>query len=853
VNEDEVSPPVTRAPATTLLYYLSTLEREVLTSPFVLLLDDFHWADQDSVQALKFLSRNIRNLPVLMAVALREDEVDDPAFIEVLRDLRREGLVTDIHLKGLNETAARQLLESVAQAHVDPAKTRAALRSLIERTGGNPYFLVETVHQLQEGGQIRKEGGKAMLDLAKLADGESAALPVPGSISDLLKKRLEALSGDEREMLEMASLVGKEFKAAPLKDLVRPANDGTDRVLQRLATERGLLFKENGDEPRYSFAHALLWETVRNAIPSPKKGELSKKLASWWEAHEPGDVEKIAALYREGGVATKGLHWTEKSIAISLQAHAHQRVARHFEFGLGLLRMNGAPAKKEVEWGLSVVDQLRRDGAEAQLVEPMCRVLMELNPPEPLLCNVMLELLNVTVNREPQARQLLSKIQRSVELKPEIASPATTGRIAVLEALILTNEGQIEAANDKAGKASSLLSEGDTYFQGLVHHHLGWIATERANWEEAERHIELALKSAKSGNAGGLIPRILNLQGAMAIMKGELVKAEETFTEFVEITRNKGQFHGLVVGLCNLGIALARRGNFAKAEEAIREELRIAEKFDYPLDIGTGSQLLGYLRLHMGLPEEAIEFFRTAESVYLEHAISIDRMGLRSDMAEARGLAGDPVGALQDLAEVEEEDRVDQTAMLGIRRATLLLATGARDEAKAEVDRALALCRQHGLRYWEGRALLVLADWEERFGSSGKATDAREEADKVLKECGVCEPSLAASPAPEAPAKVAVEEADDKEWPHLSLSILRFLADHGGLEDAIRSDDVAPLALTQKGISDGLGIPRDRFSTTLKRLSNRGIVTVRTQYIRGQTRQMKVYLLTRAGAEVINR
>lgn len=853
--ENRILPPAARAPATVLLDYLSTLEHDVLNDPLVLLLDDFHWADPDSVQALKLLSRNIRNMPVLMAVALREDEVEDPDFIGVLSDLRREALVTDFRLKGLNEGAARQLLESVAQAQIDPAAVRTALRSLIRRTGGNPYFLMETAHQLQEGGKIHNVRGKAVLDLPMAEDGDRAALPVPASVSELLNRRLLALSKDERELLEVASLVGQEFGAAPLKDVVNITHDSTEKMLRKLSAERGLLLQKTGDEIHYAFAHVLLWETVRDSISSTKKREWSEKLATWWEAHEPAAVEKIATLYYEGGQCEKGLNWTEKVIAISLQTHAHQRVARHFATGLSLMGMNGMAVERRVGWGLSVVERLRRDGAEGQLIGPMCRKLIELNPPELLLCNVLLELVNVSSTRVREARQDLSKIQEMVRRRPEMASPSLLGKIAVMDMFILLADGKFDVAGEAARKALSMLPEGETYFRGIVHYNLGWSDAIMARWDEANRNLEQGLMLAKAGNAGGLMPPMLNLEGAIAFVRGDLIRAEEIAVETVEVARNLGRFHMLVTALGNLSNAMTDRGNFDGAEKTVREALRVAEMFDSPLEIGETIHRLGYLRLKMGLTDEAMKFFKMAEKVYAEQGVSGHEVELRIDMAEAKGIAGDPADALKDIAKFDgiANMEIGERVQLNIRKATFLLATNAKEEAKAEIERALAQTREKNIRYFEGKALLLLARWESEYGSPENAVRAQEQADKLLNACGVASTSSLSHGSLKATAITPGRRGGGKRAPHLSLSILRHLADHGGIETAMGPRDVAPLSLTQKGISSGLRIPRNRFSQVLKRLSDRGLITVRTQTIRGETRQMKVYLLTEAGTEALNK
>jgi tetratricopeptide (TPR) repeat protein len=827
--DDKRPSSVTRAPATVLLEYLSALRLDSASSPYLLLLDDFHWADADSVQALKFLSRNLRSLNVLMAVALREDEVRDPPFLEVLSDLRREGLVTDIHLEGLKEKEAQQLLESVAQAPFDSTKVETPLRILLERTGGNPYFFLESARQLRDKGLIRTVNGQAVLDL-RSGDGSGRDdLGVPPIVSDLLSKRLLALSREERELLEGAALLGMEFEPSPLANLTHISGDSVTRMLHALSMQQGMLLPKPGNENHYTFVHSLLWETVRDFIPAAKRQELSARLASWWEAHHPADVERIMTLYHDGGVGEKALQWTEKAISLSLQAHGYPRVAKYVGVGLNIMEEGRAP------------------------IEDLCHRLMELNPPEPLSWELMLALV-WSARDHNERKQLFAKLRDAVNRQSQLSTPTILGNIATIHSRILLVEGKMEEAEKEARSALSLLPDSEVYLRGHACYTLGWIFSQRNLWDEADKSIQQGLNYVKAKSALGLRPYFLSLEGLLATDKGDLTRAEEALLESTELSRNLGRVNMLVNELSNLSFVMGDRGNLEGAEEKAREALHVAEAFDLPTAMGAAMQALGrsYLRRHDYVA--ARKYFEMGLRTATEHGYLMSRAYIRLDLAETKGSFGDAVGALKDLEDVEKEGGLqgDQVATFLLLRATFSIDTGAKEQAKADVERVLADSRQRNQRYWEGRALLVMARWEARFGSTSDTSKVLAEAEAVLKECGVLDVAFLTGGSPGRDAKSGERVPPKEGTPGSSLEVLMHLARNGGAENAIKPDDVAPASLTQKGISEALGLTKSSLSTILKHLAEKGLVTGQTRRVTGITRRTKVYLLTSAGTALAN-
>jgi tetratricopeptide (TPR) repeat protein/energy-coupling factor transporter ATP-binding protein EcfA2 len=746
--EGRRSSSVARVPSNILLDYLSKVEKEAQEHPCVIFLDDFQWADPDSVHALSFLSRNVKRLPVLIAVTLREDDVQDRSFQEVLSEMRRNGLVKDIPLEGLKEKEILQLLESTVAAPMDTERAMAAVHFLMELTGGNPFFLKEVVRQWQEMGLIRREGQKVVIHVPATRSPRGIESRVPESVSELLTKRLDSLSKDERSILEIAAIVGQEFEAAPLEQLFRSNGEGAGELLRRLSTKRGLIVQKEDGGTKYAFAHALLWETVRDSTPEDRRKQLAGKLAKWWVDHLPADVERTVELYEAEGLNTEAIACVEKVITLALQMHAHERVARYFEKGLALMEQEGASPTKMAEWGLSVVDRLQSDGVDGRWSNMIVQRLLKTNPPEPLSWELIIRLANSSAVGTREGRKLVDKLYEATRQRPELASKALLGRLAAVNARILYPEGKSSSSIECAKQALSLLPEEDRLFRGVAYFRLGWTYMDENRWDEAESNLEKGLTLAKEGRTYYMLLQALNLKGTIANLRGDLKVAEQCYAQAAAICKALGQVGSLPIFLTNLAVSRKQMGNLAGAEEAVIEALRVAEAFGRPRAQGYATHVMGDILIVRKSPQQAMEFLQKAEVIYREQEDVEFAMDLELDMAEVKGAMGDPSGALTYLAKIKDETNLkqDQVPRLHLLRARFAIDTEAKEAGRAELDKALEESRRRGLRYWEGSSLLMLSEWEEKYGSPENAGKAREDAERKLKECGVVDEPPSATP-----------------------------------------------------------------------------------------------------------
>uniref|UniRef100_UPI001BDC22B9 BTAD domain-containing putative transcriptional regulator n=1 Tax=Pseudonocardia lacus TaxID=2835865 RepID=UPI001BDC22B9 len=236
--------------------------------PVLVVLDDLHRAEDETLQLLRSVVAGLAAAPVLVVASLRPAEVG--ADLESALAALAGPIADRIALAGLAEPAVRELLRRQGAADVD-----AAVVALVtERTGGNPLFVRELARLI-------------------VAEGASAAADeVPSGVRDVLRRRVERLPGPARTVLRQAAVLGRDVEIDVLVRLV--GGDDEDAVLDAL--EMGVL---SGllTEPRAGwvrFAHALVRDTLYGDVPRLRRTRLHAAALGALLATGPDDHAALA-------------------------------------------------------------------------------------------------------------------------------------------------------------------------------------------------------------------------------------------------------------------------------------------------------------------------------------------------------------------------------------------------------------------------------------------------------------------------------------------------------------------------------------------------------------------------------
>ena len=335
-------------------------------TPLLVVLDDLHWADRSSVKLVQFLAREIANSPVLLLATFREVEPSSsPDVARLLGEMAVLGRT--IPLRGLVESEVGELMADRAGA----VPRIELVRTVLDATGGNPFFVDEVVrllvaeHRLGSGAE------------------SSEPLPIPLGVRAAISRRIDALGEAARPVLAAAAVGGREIDLAVVAratDLARPALLGLLEGGERL----GLLARGRGDGARFSFAHALVQETLYDDLAEGERSRWHGRLGAAIESLHRQDLEPhVARLAHHFGAAARGGEDATKAVEYGLRAGeaairqlAFEKAELELERALGSLDLvEGETVALRCRIELAIADARRGSGEVEAMTDSFRRAI----------------------------------------------------------------------------------------------------------------------------------------------------------------------------------------------------------------------------------------------------------------------------------------------------------------------------------------------------------------------------------------------------------------------------------------------------------------------------------------------
>lgn len=707
----------------------------VQRAPLVLVLDDAHWADPESLSWLAAFAPRAEELAMLLVVAYRPEEL--PEHARQFRGLPGRAGQRPIDLEPLTALAVGRLVRDQLGAHADDAFCRECWAV----TAGNPFEAVELTAKVSDRGLEPTEAGAHLLrDLAAAVKGSG------------LVDRLERLGVSTVRLAWAGAVLGTEIQPALAASVAglgsEEAADAADRLRDaRILTGSGTL----------EFVHPLIATAVYRAIPDAVRVALHGQ-AAWsvvdaglgstaaarhlMETHPEGDPWVVHHL-REA--ARETLRAGAPDAARRLLARAlreppafEDRAAVLFELGCASLLTEPATTVNHLRAALDepIADPAMRQGIVYRLSQVLAHSDRLGEASDTLAREARL-----TSDPRTRLRMQSEKFMWDAFRADEPDSPARSRRLARL-------------ADHLTGRDLT-----ERYIIGLR----AWDATLRAEPAEvALRHAERALKGGLSWAAedrGFEVPVLVALTFLYADRPG---RAEELFAAgTAEFERQGWRGAHLSFAYTLLAYIRYRRGRLAEAEDFVRAGLRLAERVGprTPVEwyaLGTLVEVL----LARGRTEEAVliaedhEFgepfpaavtFPDSQTVYgelllargrhKEAAVELSAAGRRLDLRGMRNPAWCPWQLHLALAEAHDApERARATALEAVERARRYATASAVGQAlrvAAEVsggsertaflEEAVAHLERSPAAYELARTLVDLGSHLRRTGRSKQA------------------------------------------------------------------------------------------------------------------------------------
>lgn len=532
--------------------------------PAVLVLDDMHWADEASLDVVRMLARRLDQVPVLLVLSYRDDQLDrSHPFRVVLGDLPKGDLVTRVRVDGLSRRAVAALVLADGQSGVDAAE-------LHERTGGNPFFVTEV-----------------------LAAGNKL---IPATVRDAVLARAATLSPQALGLLDIVAALPGRAEAWLVAELAPGSAESLDECVGA-----GML---TVDGEWVAFRHEIARQAVAEAVPPRRKEAVHRAILAALASPAAGapDLARLAHHAEEAGDGDAVLRYApiaaEQAAAAGAHREAAGELARALRFA-GPLR----PAAR--------ADLLERFAAEAyhtgqgQAATSALQEALVIHSSEAGSDLIRQGRVLTALGKHhgingrfaeckaahERAVGLLEQVTPGPDLARAYAAMATTyalidegqalrwGARAIAladetgcqEALIyaLNTVGTIQWRNGQAEGAANLersreLAElaGDESGVGRAYLHLAMVAVDRREWLLADQYTDTAIGFCAKRGLDSWVWWLTEFQAESALAKGHWTTAAELASRVLDVLPD-GLGHVRATALTVLARARARSGGGA--------------------------------------------------------------------------------------------------------------------------------------------------------------------------------------------------------------------------------------------------------------------------------------------------
>ena len=587
----------------------SMLFRSAEQRPQVLVIEDLHWIDEASEQ---FLTGFVQSVPAVRALVVLTYR---PGYANPFGE---RSYFTSIKPAALSTEESARVAEAVLAADALPPELRALVAA---RAEGNPFYVEELVRSLEESGVVQRTAAGLVLARAL------STSVVPGTIHDVIAARIDRLAEAPKLMLQLASVVGREFTRR-LVDRVSEIGERTDGALRELTALELIHERRLVPELVYAFKHALTQEVAYASLLGDRR----------------------RALHRLVGTAIEELHADRLPEQYDVLAHHFSRTD---DLERALRYLLAAAEKATRAFGLRQALDLY-----AEALDVAARLVARATAPPPgtlMAIHAARADLFLGVGDFPRSREAAETL---VALAREVPDPVTEAEALVRSASALQWAEDFPAALERARQAIELAEStgaerplaGGLYVRGYVHAVSGRLDAAR---EDGERALAIG-RAVGDPTRQALALHILALRTAW---RGEYRESLELATEGVRLAET----HRLPIPLLrcwwNQGASWTDLGEYDAALAVLSQGLALAERIGDDAFLPRFQNTLGWLHIECGDLARGIELSErsyevTARSSGSGHGTGAERRAfIRNNEADAWMVRGDLASAAEALAE----------------------------------------------------------------------------------------------------------------------------------------------------------------------------------------------------------
>jgi len=673
------------------------LLREAREQALLLIFEDLHWIDGETQALLDGLVESLGSARLLLLVNYRP---------EYQHTWGSKTYYSQMRLDALPAESAGELLEALLGD--DPGL--APLKQLLVKRG-NPFFLEETVRTLVETKALAGERGRYRLTQPV------QAIQVPPTVQVMLAARIDRLPPEEKRLLQVASVVGKDVPLVLLQAIAELPDEALRRGLDHLQTAEFLY--ETGLYPdlEYTFTHALTHEVTYGGLLQERRRDLHARIVAAIETlHRDRlgeQIERLAHHALRGELREKAVHYLRQAGVKAAGRSALQDARIWFEQALGVLE-----ALPESQSTLEEAFEIRL------ALRP---VLSQLGEP----------------------RRMLERLREAGALAERLNDDRRRGRVCAFMTNTHSQLGELDEALVTGTHALEIAGRlGDLRLRILT---TSYLEQAHFNRGEYERVVELATDNLAALPAEWVYEYFGNAAPASVFDRswlvmslaqlGRVAEAAEPLAEAIRLAEST--HHAFTVGLAHWAAATLHlfKGDWAKARSLLEHGIAVVRTGNVVLLLPLAVASSAWVLAQLGEASEALNRLREGEQLVEREA--------------AKGIAGRLGWAYHSLGRAcLLLDRLDEARRLGDRaleaspsqpgyaaHALHLLGDIAihpdrfdAESGEAHYRQALALAEPRGMRPLVAHCHLGLGKLYRRTGKRQQATEHFTAATSMYRE-----------------------------------------------------------------------------------------------------------------------
>lgn len=704
--------------------------------PVVMVLDDLQWADEVSLECLGYLMRVRAAEPLMLVMLARAEDVSDSKH-ELAGWLKRHAdyrSFTSVRLQPLGEPAVREAVEEAfGGAFRAPFIPQTDTSTVFRVTGGNPYFLIETLRLLVAEGAISAADDGTESGPRWQWNGIEH-VPLPDSLVMAALGKLERTPADLRELLEHAAVIGDEFRVGTLARMSGRGEDELDESLREglrlgVLAERGLSLGED-----YRFYHTILRRVLYESLPARRRRHLHMLAAAAIEevhARHPERLsEALSAHYEAAGNARRAFRWSMRAWTAAAArwhwveavkcAERARRAAEQLEFHRDAIYADGD----------TTANFFRPHAGSRELESATLPLSAKLS---------MLLALCESLHAVGRNRELEPVIPQALALACDLGDEAAEAAVYLQDGLVHSALSQYREALSSIERSLAIYRRlGDRPRARLAVVHLGRIRASMGDYEDAGELIRAVLDeegvdTATAADAAGMLGWARTLQGR--------------YDEGVELMRRCLEYHARC-GNVRLRAQVLRRLHWAdlsrgQYESAVALALRAQKDFQAIGNLFGEAKTymgLGQARIAQGLYEEGIGYLRrTLESLKTNGDAHCEAETLwllgrahceAGRLSEAEAMLARALEMIRHIGDRDDEFRIL------VDQARVAVARGEFKPALSKAIEAAKIAAELNCRDGLGFALVEQSRAERGLADVRCAVSSAEVAVRLLEETG---------------------------------------------------------------------------------------------------------------------